>query len=254
MSSEQPVTPKSNVNAFESLSSETALPPIPIQNHESSSPYKAPGTFPPTPQSSSKPHPAVNSDPDYLVEVILETTHDDHSKGAWCRISREVPEQSIYQALSITREKMSLESCVNPGRYFLGTLKGLTGFSFQTRQLKLSSSPPAPPTDTDRPTYPSSQQVVCPSSSSGKRTLSRLEPSQPQDMDPKFLVKGWKMLYQPGKLSTVLNVLQRCVSGCDVQATWERLKQDRPDEEESLILDDFLDLMALKASMGSFHS
>ena len=74
-----------------------------------------------------------------LVAEIERITKDYHSKGAFFLIAREVSEPEIYQALSITRSKLQEQSGVNGGKYFIATVKALSGFQFK-------SPPPAPQT------------------------------------------------------------------------------------------------------------
>ena len=80
-----------------------------------------------------------------LVAEIERITKDYHSKGAFFLIAREVSEPEIYQALSITRSKLQEQSGVNGGKYFIATVRALSGFQFK-------SPPPAPQTQCV-PTY-----------------------------------------------------------------------------------------------------
>lgn len=246
---EEPLTPQTNVNAIESLSLGKTLSSALPQSYESSSSHEAP-TFPD--RLTSKPEPSVNADPDYLVEVILETTNDHHSKGAWCRIAREIPEQAVYQALCITREKITTESGINPGKYFIGTIKGLTGFSFKAPAKasscfnSLSTSQLVP--DTDRPFL----SIPTPVSDPPKKIVESY-PLPSEEIHPEKLIKGWKLLYQTGNVSLVLSVVQRCVSDSDVRTTWDLLRQERQGSDERLIMDEFLELMALKCVKMSNH-
>jgi hypothetical protein len=66
-----------------------------------------------------------------LVSEIEDVTRDHGSRGAFFTIARQVDAQDIYQALSATRAKLREESGVNGGRYFVGTVKALSGFRFQ---------------------------------------------------------------------------------------------------------------------------
>jgi hypothetical protein len=68
---------------------------------------------------------------DFLVDEIEQTTGDTHSRGAFIRISRNTSEQTIFQALSITRCAMEDQIVHKPGAYFLATVKALAGLNFR---------------------------------------------------------------------------------------------------------------------------
>ena len=81
-----------------------------------------------------------------LVEQIETQTGDTHSRGAFVRIVREVSEQTVYQALSITRAAMAENVIHRPGGYFLKVIEAISGFSFRPRSSGTheyrSSEPP----------------------------------------------------------------------------------------------------------------
>lgn len=58
--------------------------------------------------------------------------------------------------------------------------------------------------------------------------------------------KGWLLLYQPGNVGTVLNVIGRCLTGWDVTGAWNILLSERRGETEETVLHELLDLAALK--------
>ena len=70
-----------------------------------------------------------------LVEEIERVTGDTWSRGHFINLVRHVDEQTVYAALSVTREKMALESGVNAGAYFTATLKGMMGLAGLGREI-----------------------------------------------------------------------------------------------------------------------
>ena len=64
-----------------------------------------------------------------LVEEIERVTGDTWSRGHFINLVRHVDEQTVYSALSVTREKITLESGINAGAYFTATLRGMMGLS-----------------------------------------------------------------------------------------------------------------------------
>ena len=63
------------------------------------------------------------------MEEIERVTGDTWSRGHFINLVRQTDENTIYAALSVAREKMSLESGVKGGAYFTATLKGMLGLS-----------------------------------------------------------------------------------------------------------------------------
>lgn len=179
----------------------------------------------------------ITPDQIFLVEEIERTTGDTWSRGHFFNLVRQVDEQTIWSALSVTREKISLESGVNAGAYFTSTLRGMAEIQ-SLGSHKSSSTSPVPET-TDR-----SSSQICPVA----------EPPVLEEIDPSGLVKGWKIMYRPGDLSAVLSQVQRCLPGWDAQSTWKTLKFDRAGASEEEVLDEFLDLCALKVQFQSNSS
>lgn len=199
------------------------------------------------PKSASKPHRAHSSQPRkpsitpnqiFLVEEIERTTGDTWSRGHFLNLVRQVDEQTIWSALSVTREKISLESGVNAGAYFTSTLRGMAEIK-SLGAHKSSSTPPVSLETTDQ---------------SSAQSCSVSEPPVLEEIDPSGLVKGWKIMYRPGDLSAVLSQVQRCLPGWDAQSTWQTLNLDRAGASEEEVLDEFLDLCALKVQFQSDYS
>ena len=129
-----------NVNALKTSSPESLPTTFP-----NCSPLSSPELQPP-PTSDEHLQPPHKPDLTYLVEDIEQTTKDFHSRGAFLRISREVDEQTIFQALSITRLAMNEQTINRPGAYFINTIKALSDFHFSSRETTPShmnsSTPP----------------------------------------------------------------------------------------------------------------
>jgi hypothetical protein len=79
------------------------------------------------PQSPRKP--LLTPEHLFLVEEIERVTGDTWSRGHFINLVRQTDEHTLYAALSVTREKLSLESGVRGGAYFTATLKGMLGLS-----------------------------------------------------------------------------------------------------------------------------
>jgi hypothetical protein len=80
------------------------------------------------------------------------------------------------------------------------------------------------------------------------------DPEPVEEFDEKALVKGWKIVYRPGDLSSVLSQVGRCLPGWDAHSTWESLIHERAGEPEEEVLDEFLDLAAFKVQFQSMQS
>lgn len=176
---EQPhPSPESNVNAVKLCSkdevpsdSEPISPRIPIIISESrNSPAQL--TTPRNSSLSTAPtaKAPLTDDQRFLMETIEQTCSDFHSRGHFINLTRRYDEQTIHMALSITREKIALESGVKGGAYFTATLRALA---------EASSAQPGnhqPEQGYDRPAFPKP-------SSSVESQLDRL-----QDQYPHLLV------------------------------------------------------------------
>jgi hypothetical protein len=141
---EQPPPPPEdqNVNAVEVAPkeippSQSTLPHRPI--HVIQQPIPDPQMLPLAESVQQKPAPVklpqnthkspVTPDHLSLVEDIERVTGDTWSRRHFINLVRHTDENTIYAALSVTREKMSLESGVRGGAYFTATLKGMKGLS-----------------------------------------------------------------------------------------------------------------------------
>jgi hypothetical protein len=134
---EAPPPPDHNVNAVEVNSKEISLsqaPQVrqPIEVIEQ--PIPAPQQIPipkPTPTEYPKfgHKPSLTPEHLFLVDEIERVTGDTWSRGHFINLVRQTDENTIYTALSVTRDKMSLESGVNGGAYFTATLKVMQGLS-----------------------------------------------------------------------------------------------------------------------------
>ena len=107
---------------------ESIQQPIPVVQtltHEPIQPkFSSPLPFP-------KPKTKSSITPDHLllVEEIEQVTGDTWSRGHFFNLVRQTNEQTVYAALSVTREKMAMESGVNAGAYFTATLNGMKGLA-----------------------------------------------------------------------------------------------------------------------------
>jgi hypothetical protein len=78
-----------------------------------------------------------------LVRQIETVTHDYGSRGAWIQIIQRVDRDSIFMAMSATRDKLACESAVNPGRYFIGCVRHLDPHFEFTRSKRGGTSQPS---------------------------------------------------------------------------------------------------------------
>ena len=182
-----------------------------------------------------KPNPVTQNDL-YLVEEIERATGDTWSKGHFLNLVRQHDEQLIWSALSVTKEKLALESGVNGGAYFTSTLRGMTGL----QGLGSTPQPPTAPAPSPTPTQPE-QRVH------GKRTP--IAEPEPEPIDPHTLGKGWKLLYKSGQVDAVLSNVSRCLPDWNPQRVWADLRKEQPDETEEVVLDQILELAALRLEM-----
>jgi hypothetical protein len=254
---EPPPSPNpANVNAVKVCSEEISplaktTPDIPVESaHEPVPVVQAPfqpepirqKPFPPksvqqettsTTPGNPKTNFPLTQDHLFLVEEIERVTGDTWSRGHFVNLVRQTDEQTIYSALSVTKEKISLESGVNAGAYFTATVRGLTGL----KNLGQPYSPPSVPLM--RPPEPKRQLDQRP------KPIEIPEPD-PEPLDIEGMKKGWLLLYRPGNVGSVLSVIGRCLEGWDVSATWNSLLSERQGEPEEAVLHELLDLAGLK--------
>jgi hypothetical protein len=132
-----------NVNAVEIVpeekpQSQTLLPQQPMQTiqHCNLGPQQIPSLEQPIQPKATHPElpkftlkNPVTPEHLFLVEEIERVTGDTWSRGHFINLVRQTDENTIYAALSVIREKMSLESGVRGGAYFTATLRGMIELS-----------------------------------------------------------------------------------------------------------------------------
>ncbi|AFM28233.1 helix-turn-helix domain-containing protein [Desulfomonile tiedjei] len=219
--------------------------PIPENVVHSSNPQRS---------SSSAPlKPNLSPEDRLLLQDIEETCHDFHSRGCFINIIREYPEETIRAALSVTRETLATVSGTNGGAYFLATLRGMAA-------VCAAEDSPQPKT---HPSHWSESEVIRPvapcvqprertpaTGMSGQAATSPPLP-EPEQPDPAALIKGWRLLYEPGNVQRMLSGIKRCFSQCDVHKIWENLKGEMIHLTEEGLVSEFLDLMAMKVCYGT---
>ena len=227
----------SNVNAIKNCSQQMApltgtIPDIP--------PQSKPIQHKPTPPiSAPKPKTKAPMTPDhlFLVEEIERVTEDTWSRGHFFNIVRQTDEQTIYAALSVTREKRSLESGVNLGAYFTSTLKGMTGLASLA-----GKSPVGSITQQSCPAHVSMDTPARPT----PRFVLHDEP-EPEPLDPESLKKGWRLQHKAVGVQGMLSLVQRCVPPCvDVRSLWVDVRETFPGMEEIILINRLLDTVVTR--------
>ena len=203
----------------------TAHQPAPTQ-HKS---------VPSTMDSKSKDMISLSPDRLFLVEEIERVTGDTWSRGHFVNLVRQTDENTIYAALSVTREKGSLESGVNLGAYFTSTLKGMTGLGNLRAKPESHSLPQQP-----QPDYPTQEPA-------GRSRPPCVHYDEPQPIDPDFLKKGWRMSYKSGGLSSLLSWVGKCMpASIDATKLWADVRETLPEMDEPLQVDRFLDTVVIR--------
>jgi len=247
-STEQPPPSPINVNAAQicleemaPLSGtnppETLQEPIPVvQTPPQPEPIRQKPT---SPVAVPKPKIKAPITPDhlFLVDEIERVTGDTWSRGHFVNLVRQVDEQTVYGALSVTREKIALESGVNAGAYFTATLKGMTGLA------SLGARPVADVMShqsfSDYPTTP-------PPSRPAPRFFHADEP-EPEPFDPESLKRGWRLHYRGAGIRGMITLVQRCVPvSVDVGRLWGDARETFPGMEEGILIDRFLDTVVTR--------
>jgi len=184
-----------------------------------------------------KPKASITAEQILLVEEIERVTADTWSRGHFVNLVRETDEQTIYSALSVTREKMALESGVNGGAYFTATLRGMMGLA------GLGVRPEADViTQHSHPDYPTP-----PPSRPAPRLLHSDEP-EPEPFDPEALKRGWRLHYRGAGIRGMITLVQRCVPlSVDVGRLWGDVRETFPGMEESILIDRLLDTVVTRA-------
>jgi hypothetical protein len=219
--SNKPLSPdpdpiQENVNAIQNFSESIQEPP------------RQPQVTPPNPTVET-PASKANLTPDQwcLLEDIEQACQDFHSRWHFINLIRQHDETTIYAALSVTKEKMSLESGVRGGAYFTATLKGMA------RLQGLGSTPEQsiPPSSCSEPYRPQRVQIL---------------ESEPEPVDPEGLVKGLRFQWKAGGLQSLLSCSDKCASGVDTLALWGQVRGLLPDEQEETLVDRFLDTLKVR--------
>jgi hypothetical protein len=173
----------------------------------------------------------------FLVEEIERVTGDTWSRGHFINLIRQTDEQTVYRALSVTREKMAMESGVNGGAYFTSTLKGMTGLASlgfrpaaedltqQSRPPHISMEPPSRPTP---------------------RILHADEP-ETEPFDPESLKRGFRLHYRGAGVQGMLSLIQKCVPvSVDVERLWVDVRETFPGIEEGILVDRLFDTVVTR--------
>lgn len=245
-----PPSPELNVNAVKTCSQEMAsLPgtnpdtlkdshqkPIPIVQTPLHEPIRQ-KPAPPVTVPKSKSKTSITTEQIFLVEEIEQVTGDTWSRGHFVNLVRQADETVIYAALSVTREKKSLESGVNLGAYFTATLKGMTGLA------NLGARPVADVmTPQSRSDYPTTPPPVRPA----PRLFHADEP-EPEPFDPESLKRGWRLHYRGAGVQGMLSLVQRCVPvSVDVGRLWGDVRAAFPGMDESVLIDRLLDTVVTR--------
>jgi len=174
---------------------------------------------------------SITSEQILLVEEIEQVTGDTWSRGNFVNLVRQTDEQTIYAALSVTREKKALESGVNLGAYFTATLKGMAGLA------RLGERPPVHVMPKPSP----------PDYSTAPRLFHADEP-EPEPFDPESLKRGWRLHYRGAGIRGMITLVQRCVPlSVDVGRLWGDVRETFPGMEESILIDRLLDTVVTRA-------
>lgn len=211
-----PPVQSENVNAIENLTeSIQEPPPQPLAT--------VPNPTVETPASKA------NLTPDQwcLLEDIERACQDFHSRGHFINLIRQHDETTIYAALSVTKEKLSLESGVRGGAYFTATLKGMAGL----QGLGSTPQPSVPPSPCSEPYRPQRVQISEP---------------EPEPVDPEGLVKGLRFQWKAGGIQSLLSWSDKSVSGVDTGTLWSQVKDLLPQAREETLVERFLDTLKVR--------
>jgi hypothetical protein len=184
-----------------------------------------------------KPKTPITPEQIFLVEEIEQVTGDTWSRGHFVNLVRQTDEQTIYSALSVTREKMALESGVNGGAYFTTTLRGMVGLSGLGQKFSRSSS-----TQECQSSHIPANHAPRPA----PRLLSLAEPES-EPFDPESLKGGWRLHYRGAGVQGMLSLVQRCVPvSVDVGRLWGDVRAAFPGMEEGILVDRLLDTVVTR--------
>jgi len=250
-STDQAPPPPSNVNAIKICPEEMAPlsgtnPPETLESIQEPVPViQIPPVLGPIRQKAtppvvvSKPNikASITAEQIFLVEEIERVTGDTWSRGHFLNLVRQVDEQTIYGGLSVTREKMAMESGVNGGAYFTSTIRGMTELaSLGAKPVADAMTPPSPPA------HPSAPLPAPPT----RRFLISDEP-EPVPFDPESLKRGWRLHYRGAGIRGMITLVQRCVPlSVDVGRLWGDVRETFPGMEESILIDRLLDTVVTR--------
>ena len=190
-----------------------------------------------SPNMDSNPKDMISLTPDhlFLVQDIERVTGDTWSRGHFVNLVRQTDENTIYAALSVTREKASLESGVNLGAYFTSTLKGMIGLGNLRAKPESHSLPQQP-----QPDYPTQEPA-------GGSRPPCVHYDEPKPINPDSLKKGWRISYKSGGLSSLLSWVGKCMpASIDATKLWNDVREALPEMDEPLRVDRFLDTVVIR--------
>lgn len=231
---ETPPSPEpENVNAIKICPEKTSS----LHRTTSDTPIDSPQE--PIPVPTPKAKAPITPEQIFLVEEIERVTGDTWSRGHFVNLVRQTDEQTIYSALSLTREKMSLESGVNAGAYFTSTLKGMSRLAGLATKSSSGASSTHQPTLEDPPP-PLSARPISP--------LNLYDEPEPDPVDPECLKRGWRLHYRGAGIGSMLSLVQRCVPvSVDVRSLWSDVRVAFPGMEEGILVDRLLDTVVTRA-------
>jgi len=248
---EVPPSPESNVNAV-NICPEKMVPlpgttpdtpidsvqePIPVVQTPPHEPIRQ-KLAPPFAVQKPKTKASITPEQIFLVEEIERVTGDTWSRGHFLNLVRQADEQTIYGALSVTKEKMTLESGVNGGAYFTSTVRGMTGLASLGARPVADVMPQQSFAD-----YP----TTTPSARPAPRPFHLAEP-EPESFDPEALRRGWRLHYKGAGVQAMLSLVQRCVPvSVDVGRLWVDVRETFTGLEEGILIDRFLDTVTIRA-------
>jgi hypothetical protein len=182
---------------------------------------------------TSKPKPKANLTPHQwlLIQDIEQECRDFHSRGNFINLVRQHDEEVIRTALSVTREKIALESGVNAGAYFYRTLQSMNG----DRDIPVHHEP-----ETIGRTHhaPRSLDFIA---------SPVLAEPEPEPLDPESLKRGWRLQYRGAGVQGMLSLVQRCMPVCvDVRSLWGDVRETFSGVDESILINRFLDIVVTR--------
>jgi hypothetical protein len=182
---------------------------------------------------TSHPKPKANLTPHQwlLIQDIEQECRDFHSRGNFINLVRRHDEEVIRTALSVTREKIALESGVNAGAYFYRTVQSITG----DRDIPAHHEP-----------EPTGRTHQAPRSLDFIASPMFAEP-EPEPCDPEALKRGWRIHCRAAGVRAMLSLVQKCVPvSVDVGRLWVDVRETFTGMEASILIDRFLDTVVTR--------